>query len=144
MAPREASPAVPVERFFQLSLLGLVSSGYLAVAGSGYLDVPTIALTTLGLLARALWICGVLRFTISERTTTVLTLAYAAFFLVDYLALSHEFLPATVHLLFFLAVMKILTARSNRDYLYTAVIAFLELRIAADRQCTNAHTGRSR
>src|ERR1035437_4638141 len=38
---------------------------------------------------------------------------------------------ATVHLLFFLAVMKILTAKSNRDYLYTAVIAFLELLAAA-------------
>jgi transglutaminase-like putative cysteine protease len=127
----ESQAALSVERFFQLSLLGLVSSGYLAVAGSGYLDVPTIALTTAGVFARALWICGILRFTISDRTTTVITVAYSAFFLVDYLALSHEFLPATVHLLFFLAVMKILTARSNRDYLYTAVIAFLELLAAA-------------
>jgi len=131
MPRAEAQAALPVERFFQLSLLGLVSSGYLAVAGSGYLDVPTIALTTAGLFARALWICGVLRFNISDRATTILTLAYSGFFLVDYLALSHEFLPATVHLLFYLAVMKILTARSNRDYLYTAVIAFLELLAAA-------------
>jgi transglutaminase-like putative cysteine protease len=127
----EAQAAVSVERFFQLALLGLVSSGYLAVAGSGYLDVPTVVLTTVGLVARALWICGFLRFTISDRTTTVLTVAYTAFFVVDYLALSREFLPATVHLLFFLAVMKILTARTNRDYLYTAVIAFLELLAAA-------------
>ena len=37
---RVASAAVSVERFFQLSLLGLVASGYLAVAGSGYLDAP--------------------------------------------------------------------------------------------------------
>jgi transglutaminase-like putative cysteine protease len=131
MARGEVQAALSVERFFQLSLLGLVSSGYLAVAGSGYLDLPTIVLTTAGLLARTLWICGVLRFTISDRTTTVITVAYSAFFLVDYLVLSHEFLPATVHLLFFLAVMKILTARSNRDYLYTAVIAFLELLAAA-------------
>ena len=36
-----------------------------------------------------------------------------------------------MHLLFFLAVMKILTARTNRDYLYTAIIAFLELLAAA-------------
>src|SRR5215831_9115774 len=105
--PAMTQAALSVERFFQLSLLGLVSSGYLAVAGSGYLDVPTIALTTVGLFARALWICGVLRFTISDRATTILTLAYSGFFLIDYLALSHEFLPATVHLLFYLAVMKI-------------------------------------
>src|SRR5215831_18135741 len=131
MPRAESQAALSVERFFQLSLLGLVSSGYLAVVGSGYLDTPTIVLTTIGLFIRALWICGILRFTISERTTTILTLAYSAFFLLDYVALSREFLPATVHLLFFLAVMKILTAKSNRDYLYTAVIAFLELLAAA-------------
>ena len=131
MPRTEANAALSVERFFQLSLLGLVTSGYLAVAGSGYLDTPTIALTTAGLLLRALWICGIARFTISDRAATLITIAYAAFFLADYLVLSHEFLPATVHLLFFLAVMKILTARTNRDYLYTAVIAFLELLAAA-------------
>src|SRR5215475_4145206 len=131
MARSQTGAAVSVERFFQFSLLGLVTSGYLAVAGSGYLDPPTIALTTMGLLARALWICGVVRFEISDRATTTVTVAYAGFFALDYFLLSREFLPATVHLLFFLAVMKILTARSNRDYLYTAVIAFLELLAAA-------------
>src|SRR5262245_5737580 len=131
MPRAEPQAALSVERFFQLALLGLVTSGYLAVVGSGYLDTPTIILTTVGLFIRALWICGILHFTISERTTTILTLTYSAFFLLDYLVLSREFLPATVHLLFFLAVMKILTARSNRDYLYTAVIAFLELLAAA-------------
>jgi len=127
----EPNPALSVDRFFQFSLLGLVTSGYLAVAGSGFLDVTTIALTTAGLLLRALWICGVVRFEISERATTIVTLAYSGFFLLDYLLLSRGFLPATVHLLFFLAVVKILTARTNRDFLYTAVIAFLELLAAA-------------
>src|SRR5208283_1133461 len=55
----------------------------------------------------------------------------AAFFVADYFLLSRDFLAATVHLMFFLAVMQILTARSNRDYLYTAAIAFLELLAAA-------------
>jgi protein-glutamine gamma-glutamyltransferase len=126
-----SSAAISIERFFQLSLLGLVASGYLAVTGSGYLDTPTIILTAAGLFVRALWICGLVRLEISERTATLVTLAYAVFFAVDYLALSRDFLTATVHLLFFLAVMKILTARTNRDYLYTAVIAFLELLAAA-------------
>ncbi|MBS1857780.1 MAG: DUF3488 domain-containing protein [Acidobacteria bacterium] len=130
--PRAESSAAPsVERFFQLSLLGLVASGYLAVAGSGYLDNPTIALTAAGLVLRALVICGLFRLDISEGAISATTLAYAGFFVADYLWLSRDFLSATVHLLFFLAVMKILTARGNRDYLYTAVIAFLELLAAA-------------
>jgi len=131
MPRQDADAAVSVERFFQFSLLGLVASGYLAVAGSGYLDTPTIALTTTGLLLRALLICGLVRMNLSDRVTTIVTIAYAGFFVADYFLLSRDFLPATVHLLFFLAVMKILTAASNRDYLYTAVIAFLELLAAA-------------
>jgi transglutaminase-like putative cysteine protease len=130
--PRQgAGAAVSVERFFQFSLLGLVASGYLAVAGSGYLDTPAIALTTAGLLLRAVLVCGLFRLNLSDRLTTIVTIAYAAFFVADYFLLSRDFLAATVHLLFFLAVMKILTAKSNRDYLYTAVIAFLELLAAA-------------
>ena len=120
-----------MERFFEFSLLGLVASGYLAVAGSGYLDIPTIALTAAGLMLRGLMIHGMIRLEISERSSTLATLAYSGFYLLDYLVLSREFLSATVHLVFFLAVMKILTARTNRDHLYTAVIAFLELVAAA-------------
>ncbi|MCU1232538.1 MAG: transglutaminase domain protein [Candidatus Solibacter sp.] len=131
MPRQDAGPAVSVERFFQFSLLGLVASGYLAVAGSGYLDTPTVALTTAGLVLRAILICGFFRFEISERASTVVTVGYSVFFVADYFLLSRDFLAATVHLLFFLAVMKILTARTNRDYLYTAVIAFLELLAAA-------------
>ncbi|PWT97012.1 MAG: hypothetical protein C5B51_32205 [Terriglobia bacterium] len=131
MARSESSAAVSVERFFQFSLWGLVASGYLAVAGSGYLDTPTIALTAVGLVLRAALIAGLLRLDISDRIATLLAVSYVAFFGLDYVLLSRDFLTATVHLVFFLAVVKILTARSNRDYLYTAAIAFLELLAAA-------------
>ena len=123
--------AISVERFFELSILGLVASGFLAVAGSGYLDPATLSLTSAGLLLRALMILGVVRFRISDRFLTVATLAYAGFFPLDYLFLSRGFLEATVHLIFFLAVMKILSAKTNRDFLFTAMIAFLELLAAA-------------
>src|SRR6202007_708576 len=41
--------------------------------------------------------------------------------------ISRDFLSATVHGVCFLASIKILTAGSNRDYLYTGAIAFIEL-----------------
>lgn len=131
MARYDAGAAVSVERFFQFSLLGMVASGYLAVAGSGYLDTPTVVLTAAGLLMRALWICGWIRLEPSGRAVTSITLSYIAFFCIDYFLLSRDFLTATVHLVFFLAVMKILTSKTNRDYLYTSVIAFVELVSAA-------------
>ena len=84
MVRNDASVAVSVERFFQFSLLGLVASGYLAVAGSGYLDTPTIALTAVGLLLRGMLICGWIRIAPSERAITGVTLSYIAFFSVDY------------------------------------------------------------
>jgi hypothetical protein len=131
MARQDAGAAVSVERFFQLSLLGLVISGFLAVAGSGYLDAPTIALTAVGLALRALVIRGVVRFDLSERAVMLAILAYFGFYALDYWALSRGLLTATVHLAFFLAVLKILNARTNRDHFYTALIAFLELVAAA-------------
>jgi protein-glutamine gamma-glutamyltransferase len=130
----DTSAAVSVERFFQSSLLGLVASGFLAVAGSGYLDAPTIALTGAGLLLRWLLIHDDkvrLDLIITDRVSTLITIGYTGFYVLDYFLLSREFLPATVHLVFFLAVMKILTAKTSRDHLYTAVIAFLELLAAA-------------
>jgi transglutaminase-like putative cysteine protease len=125
------NPQLSVERFFQLAVLCLVSSGYLAVAGSGYIDLPTVVLTGLGLVLRALLVTGLVKLEISDRFVTAITLAYICFYPVDYYFLSRSFLVATVHLVFFLAVMKILTARTNRDYLYTAAIAFLEILAAA-------------
>ena len=123
--------AAAVEKFFQLSLLGMVASGFLAIAGSGYLDGSTTLLMAAGLLLRGAMAAGLLHLEISERTITVLTIAYIGFYPLDYQFLSHDFLTATVHLVFFVAILRILTAKTNRDYLYTAVIALLELLAAA-------------
>ncbi len=120
-----------VERFFQLSLLGLVFSGFLAVAGSGFLDKPTIFLVCAGLLLRGLLVAGVAVIEIPIFLINAATLAYIGFFALDYYTLSRDLLRATVHLVCFLAVIKILTARTNRDYLYTAAIALMELVAAA-------------
>ncbi|MFN7998030.1 MAG: transglutaminaseTgpA domain-containing protein [Bryobacteraceae bacterium] len=131
MSRSVANAAVSVERFFQFALWGLVASGYLAVAGSGYLDTPTIILTGAGLLLRALLIAGWVHFTISPNLVTVLTLAYVGFFPLDYLYFSGHFVESTVHLVFFLAVIKILTSTTSRDYFFMGTIAFLELLAAA-------------
>jgi transglutaminase-like putative cysteine protease len=131
MSRSPANAAAAVERFFQFALWGLVVSGYLAVAGSGYLDAPTVILTGAGLLLRALLISGALRFEISPKLVVALTLVYVGFFPLDYFVLSRTFIQSTVHLVFFLAVIQILTSRSNRDYFFMATIAFLELLAAA-------------
>ncbi len=131
MSGSAPKPAGPADRFFQFSVLALVASGYLAVAGSGYLDAPTAIVAGFALFTRLLMIAGVLNFDLSPRAATLLTLAYIAFYPVDYLWISRDFLTATVHLIFFLAVVKVLTARSSRDYFFLKMIAFMEMLAAA-------------
>lgn len=120
-----------VDRFFQFSMLGLLSSGYLAVAGSGVLDTPTLVLVACGLALRGLLLSGVLTFTVPDRYVRYAALAYIAFCPIDWLWISRGFVPATVHLVFFLTVAKLLTARTNRDYFYLKTLAFLEILAAS-------------
>ena len=120
-----------MERFFQFSLLGLVASGFLAVAGAGYLDLATVALTTAGLAVRALSIAGWPHIDLSDRAVAWIAALYAVFFLADWLVLSRGLLPAAVHLAFFLMVMKAVTAKTGRDHLFLAAVAVLELAAAA-------------
>ena len=128
---RPGAAALSVERFFELSLIALVASGFLAVAGSGHLDLPTLAATSAALALRGLSALGLIRFTVPERVATALTLAYIGFFPIDYFFFSESFLNSVVHLVFFLAFLKLLTARTSRDYFFLAVISFLELLAAA-------------
>ena len=68
MAPQDAAATLSIERFFGFSLLGLVASGYLAVAGSGYLDAPTIRTHRRRAAApRALVLAGFVPLRISDR-----------------------------------------------------------------------------
>ncbi len=114
-----------VERYFEYSLLGLVTAGFLAVAGSGFLDTPTIVLVSACLILR------LFRFELKSRVVNMLTVSYVGFFVLDFFWISGRLLESTVHLVCFLAVIKILTARTNRDYVYTTVIALMELVAAA-------------
>jgi transglutaminase-like putative cysteine protease len=118
----------PVERFFEFSLLGLLTSGFLAVVGSGFLDMPTMLFTAVALILRALIVAGLVRLKLPAGVVTAITLAYVGFYPIDYFFISGpSFVPAAVHLVFFVAVIKILTASTNRDYFLLKIIAFLEL-----------------
>jgi transglutaminase-like putative cysteine protease len=127
MVRQRAGAASCVERFFQFSLLGLAASGFLAVAGSGYLDTPTIAFTSAALLLRGLLLARGLAWRPSRRAIARLLAACGGFLLVDWLAISREGAPVMVHLVFFLASVQVVTAASRRHYLATAAISFAGL-----------------
>ena len=137
MHPSAAAPAPRVvHRFFECSLLGMLAAGYGAVVASGYLDAPATVLGLLGLIVRALMLAEVavadaVAFALPPRMMAALAIGYLGFFPLDYYYVSGTFLAATVHMVFFLAVLKLLTARTPRDYGYLKAIAALELIAAA-------------
>ena len=120
-----------VERFFQFSLLGMLASGYFAVLGSGYMDLPTAVLTLAALCLRALMIAGIVRLDVPGRVVTALTVLYIGFYPIDYYYISKGFLPSAVHLIFFLGSVKILTAKTLRDFTFVKAIAAMALLAAA-------------
>jgi hypothetical protein len=126
-----SGPWPPVERVFQLSILGLLASGFLALAGSGFVDPITICVIAGALLTRALLVTGVIRVETPPRAVTAVTIAYIGFYPVDYLFISHSFLHATARLILFLAAVMALTANTDRQYTLLRLIAFLELLAAS-------------
>jgi hypothetical protein len=127
MSDSSAGALTPVDRFFEFSLLGLLASGFVALIGTGYLDTPTIVITAVALLFRALTTGGLTSFRFPQPLIAAATLLYFGFYPLDYFYLSKSLVPSTTHLIFFIAVIKVLTGTTERDYLYLKAIAFLEL-----------------
>ena len=124
--------AVPsIERFFQFSLLGLVASAFCALADTGRLDLPSLAFLLAGVVWRGFMVAGIVHLRIPQRTITILATAYLVFYPIDFYFISHDFFAATAHGVCFLGVARILSAQTNRDYLYTGSLAFVALMGAA-------------
>jgi transglutaminase-like putative cysteine protease len=132
--PALRAPQQVVERFFQFSLLGMLASGYFAVLGSGYMDWPTAILTLAALSLRALMVAGLWgldKLEVPGRVVAAVTLLYIGFYPIDYFYISERFLPAAVHLIFFLGSVKILTAKTPRDFMFVKATAGMALLAAA-------------
>ncbi len=129
--PGARDTAASIERFFEFSLLGLLASGYLAVVGSGQLDWPTILVGGMALALRGLMAAGVWQPAIPAPWVTAATIAYLGFYPLDWRWISRDFTAATVHLLFFVAAARILTARTSRDHGFLVILAFAQLLAAA-------------
>jgi hypothetical protein len=120
-----------IQRYFEVSLYLLVFTGFGTLASTGSLDVPTVAFVGTALSFRGYLLAQHRTLLIPERWISILTLAYAAFYLVDYLLISRTFLSATVHLVLFVMVVRLFSAQRDRDHYFLSVIAFLMVLAAA-------------
>ncbi len=120
-----------IDHYFDLALYLLVCTGFGTLASTGGLDLPSIVLVATALAVRGYLLAKRRQFTISERWTTPLSVAYFIFFAADYLLFSRAFLPTTVHLALFGVVVRMFSLRRERDHVTLAILAFLMVLAAA-------------
>lgn len=129
----ERSGAVPaeVERLFQGSLLLLIITGFVTLASTGKLDFISVVFTSTALLCRVYLFVAGKQVRIEDRWTSYLGIAYILIYLADFFFISANFVTATVHLVLFGMIVKLFSVQRERDHVYLAVLAFLEVLSAA-------------
>jgi transglutaminase-like putative cysteine protease len=119
------------DRLFERALLGLLVSGFLALASTGELSPVVLGLSVVGFTARILLLVFQRAVAVPVWVVNTLVILYAGFYPLDFVYLSGDFLGSTVRLICFLTVVKGLTFRTDRDALYAVLIGFTQLLAAA-------------
>jgi hypothetical protein len=123
--------SVAIGKYFEIALYLLAFTGFGTLASTGGLDLPTTLLVCGALLFRGYLLIKRKTLQISERWTTILTVVYIGFYVLDYFFLSGGFLNATVHLVLFVMIIRLFSAQRDRDQYFIAIIAFLMVLAAA-------------
>jgi len=128
-----ATPMLPgaLQHYFEVALYLMVLAGFGTLASTGGPGVATVLLVGAALVFRGYLLFKRRAWLIPERWTTILTVAYVAFYAADYFVISRGFLNATVHLVLFVMVVRVFSAQRDRDFYFLAVIAFLMVLAAA-------------
>jgi len=122
---------IAADRLFERSLLGLLVSGFLALASTGELSPIVLGLSVIGFTARILLLVFQRSMPLPPVVVNTLVILYAGFYPLDFTYLSGDFLGSTVRMICFLTVVKGLTFRTDRDAYYAILIGFTQLLAAA-------------
>jgi transglutaminase-like putative cysteine protease len=131
LRPTTTRLANALQRYFEIALYLLVFTGFGTLVATGGLSIVTALVVTAALLGRGYMLLARRPWLIPESWTAWLTLGYVAFYLADYFLISGGFLDATVHLVLFVMVVRLFSARRDRDFYFLSVIAFLMVLSAA-------------
>ncbi len=123
--------APEIERLFQFSLYLLIVTGFVTLCLTGKLDVLSVLSVGAALLFRLYDLVFQRNYHIPERWTSYLGIVYILFYLADFFLISQSFVTSTVHLVLFGMTLKIFSIQRERDHVYLATLAFLEVLSAA-------------
>jgi protein-glutamine gamma-glutamyltransferase len=143
-APTTASPPLPaVQRYFEVSLFLLVATGVIAIISTGKLDFISVAIPSVALMYKAIRMQRGRGPEITPRVANWLVLGYFLFFPLDLWVLSrglsegapnpllYAALLSAIHLTIFATLVRLYSARSNRDYAFLTVLAVLSMLVSA-------------
>jgi protein-glutamine gamma-glutamyltransferase len=127
---------LPAERFFRVSLFLLLFTAILTLIGTGKIDLFTSLIATAAVLFRARrWWYGH-HPELSSRSATFMVLCYLLFFPIDMFFVSRSLaanspnpqlyaaLISSVHFLIFVLLVRLYSARSDRDAHFLIMLAF--------------------
>jgi transglutaminase-like putative cysteine protease len=120
-----------VKRYLELSIHALTLTAFLGLAMTGRLDLPAIVLFLAGTLWSLYRTVKGLPAALQSRSAFVLSCIYIGFFAFDMAAISRSFIPATIHLVLFLELLKLHQDKNDKDFFYLIVLAFLKVLAAS-------------
>ena len=120
-----------MQRYFQISCHALMISAFFGLVLTGRLDSPAIVIFTIGLGVSVYWTVKGLPAPLSSHGAFVLSSAYILFFLFDSAIISRSFIPASIHLVLFLQLLKLFQEKTDKDYLYLIILSFLQILAAS-------------
>lgn len=128
---------ISVQRYFEISLLLMLTTAFLTVATTGKLDLVSIVVVFAALAIKLWSYVREADYSLSPRTVTRISIFYIFFYALDFLIFSpgptplDRLLSATVHLVLFTTVVKVFSARTYRDYGYLATLSFMMMLASA-------------
>jgi len=132
-----------LDRYFEISLFLLVTTGIVAVVSTGKLDPISTSAPLAALAYKGLRVWQGRGPELSARVSTWLVLGYFLFFPVDLWVFSRSLssdapnptlyaaLLSAIHLLLFATLVRLYSARSNRDYAFLALLAVTSMLASA-------------
>jgi hypothetical protein len=137
------SPLPAVQRYFEISLYLLVTTSVLAVALTGKLDLVSTILAPAALIFKGIRVWRGRGPELSARLATGLVLSYFLFFPMDLWIVSRSMaagapnpslyagLLAAIHLMLFALLVRLFSARTTRDFVFLAMLAFTAMLASA-------------
>jgi len=143
-AAHQSVPPLPaVQRYFEISLYFLVSTGVLAIVSTGKLDPLSTFVPAAAILYKGFRLWRGHTSEISSRLATWLVLAYFLFFPADLWFFSRNLaagapnpalyagLLSAIHLLLFATLVRLFSAATNRDYAFLTILGVTSMLASA-------------